>query len=107
MINWISGTIGLVRATKAGGLGSIRGWVILKSCVEGWLQGKVDVRSAAIDSPVVQHSRRKQPRDQRRKQAEMGAADHSWHSERSTETEYDTNRTKFLKMCFAKLLKHF
>jgi len=41
-------------------------------------------RGAAIDSQLVQHSLRKQPRDPRRKQAEIDAAHHTWHFESST-----------------------
>jgi len=42
--------------------------------------------NAATDSSPVQHSLLKQSGGTRRTQAEMGAADHSWRSERNTET---------------------
>jgi len=41
-------------------------------------------RGTAIYSPPVPHSLREQPRCAQRKQGELGAADHWWHSERST-----------------------
>ena len=47
-------------------------------------------RGAAIGSPAVQHSLRKQPRGPTRKQAEVGAADHSLHSERSHRNRVET-----------------
>jgi len=44
---------------------------------------------AAADSSPAQHSLRKQSRDPRSKQAGRAPVDHSWHSERSTESEYN------------------
>jgi len=43
----------------------------------------VDIFSAT-DSPSMQHSLRKWPRGSWRKQAEIGAVDHSWHSRRES-----------------------
>jgi len=64
----------------------------LTRSVDGWVQRERLTRGAAIDSsPATQHSLQKQPRGPRSKQAEMGAASHSWHSARSTESEYSLN----------------
>jgi len=51
----------------------------------------------------MRHSLGKQPRGPWRKQAEMGAADHSSHSESSTETVYKLNGIK----TFGYLLLYF
>jgi len=45
-------------------------------------------RGADVDSPSVQHSLRKQTCGPRCKQTEMGATDHSWHSEKSIKWVY-------------------
>ena len=64
--------------------------------VHVWVPCKEFTRGAAIFSPRVQHSLRKQPRGLQRKQAESGAVDHSWHSESAeSETEYRRNWTFF------------
>jgi len=42
--------------------------------IDGWVQREWFTRAAAIGSPPVQHSLRKETRGPRRKQAEMGAA---------------------------------
>ena len=55
--------------------------------------------------PSAQHSLRKQPRGPRHKQAEMGSADHSWHSRRSTEIEYEQNWTELLEFFLSKYLE--
>jgi len=45
-----------------------------------WLGAGALHARCCIDSRPVQHSLRKQPCGPQRKQAEMSAADHSWHS---------------------------
>jgi len=63
------------------------------SCSELMSARERFTRRAVIDSPPVQHSLQEQLRVRglRCKQAEMGAADHSWHSETSTKAEYKRN----------------
>jgi len=94
--NRLSSTVSSACVTKDGWLDSVHSRVIpnwdlkndsyglssLVLGVDGWVQGNGSStrhQRAAIDSPPAQHSLRKQPRGARRKQAEMGAVDHSCH----------------------------
>ena len=67
-------------------------WPVQPRAQRRWMVAREQfTRGAATDSPPAQNSLRKQPRSSRRKQAEIGPADHSWHCESSTETEYKRN----------------
>jgi len=64
--------------------------------INAWAQGNNFTHGVATDSPsVFTANAASWPR---RKQAEMGAAEHSWHSERSIKIEYNETELTLLYM---------
>jgi len=98
----LSGTVGWARATKAGAWFRFLAWSYtdlkngirvaysLVLGVNGWALKQTG--GATTDPPPVLYSLRKQPCCPRLKQAEMGAADHSRRSERSTVQTFSYKR---------------